>query len=240
MKRDEVFPRWARELERYLSIKSLYFLHNNIHDRYAFPNRKTSVTLTGLAENEALVKALERDRNRFKIEGETVTIDGILYRGERDLLLQKAGDNGPQLKAIAALYSESRNFETVAGAGDLKWSRMGMADWIYNYLALQGYSVVTYYDLADGFTFPDGNSEMRKLFQKLATAREEKINAEDEARAQAPNAGQSQRSTPSLATRPLKALPQIRSALRNTEISTAVIVRFSSRDRKSTRLNSSH
>ena len=229
MNRDEVFPRWARELERYLPVKSLYFLHDNIHDRYPFPHRETKIEIPGLAGNADLVRELGRDPDRFRVEGDTVTLSGILYRAERDLLLERAGTNGPQQKAIAALYADSRDFAPFASPAEVTWTRIGLNDWLYSFLATQGYSVVTYFDIADGFSFPDGNVDMRKIFAKLATAREDRIATEDEVRAQAPRAGAGQRTPASLSVVPETALTQIRAALRNSEIPVAVVIHFSSR-----------
>ncbi len=231
MKRDEVFPRWARELERYLPVKSLYFLHANIHDRYPWPFRTTTVSIPGLQQSPRVLEWFQKNSGRFTVEGESVTAREFLYSAEREHLIALANETMPIIKGIEKLYSESRDFGDIATPAGINWSTRTLSDWLNDFLLLQGYSVISLYDIVDGFVFPDSNPEMKSNFDKLAQARESRIDTQAEARGQAARSDEQgpRNSQGRQKTQPAQDIHRIRTALANTDIATAVVIRYFSR-----------
>ena len=44
---ENLFPKWAREIERYLPMKSFFFIYKNIYDIFLFPQKTLTRHLPG-------------------------------------------------------------------------------------------------------------------------------------------------------------------------------------------------
>jgi hypothetical protein len=52
---DRLFPKWARELNRYSPVKAMFFLYKNIYDLYFFPLKLSSLNFSnGVASPKEL------------------------------------------------------------------------------------------------------------------------------------------------------------------------------------------
>jgi hypothetical protein len=66
---ERIFPKWARELERYSPVKSLFFLYKNIYDIYLFPQKITQLSNSNLSSKKDQLKSFcEQSGGRFTLD----------------------------------------------------------------------------------------------------------------------------------------------------------------------------
>lgn len=229
MNYETIFPRWARELDRYLPVKSVFFIHRNIYDAYLFPLKTTKMSLPA-EYPEQFTAFCEENDDKLSIEENEVTLCGFISSGEYARLNEMAPENGPWLKFVTKLRDNGRDFNSIANLNDLKWLTGRLHTYLYNLLSMHGYDLIVFYDPVDGFTFPYDDGTLKSLFLKISRGKENKVNKGDLSGHQNAAGGPPARAEYNrLPRKPEDALKAIRDALRNTGIPVTVVIRYSSR-----------
>jgi len=230
---DQLFPRWARELERYMPMKSLFYLYKNINDIYLFPQKSTTCYHPDFREKSDLINnfvTAHADRYSFDPAASTITVKGFMLRGELDDLEKLFSTNDEIKNHIRNFFTESKDYNNISNPESIQWLNYNLNQYLYFYIIMNGYYVVAYYDLVDGFTFPFNNKFMKETFMKLVRAKEDVSDLEKVERQQLkPDEARSRINQVQLKVKIDDGLDMIRRALTNKEIPVAVIFKYSSR-----------
>lgn len=230
---EKLFPKWAREIERYLPMKSFFFVYKNIYDIFLFPQKNLQRKLPG---SQAAASAIQQiveinsDRYAYSPQDETLSLHGFMLQSELSAFKKIFAANPQLVSVIEALYAESRNFRDVVNLSDLEWLNFNLNAYLHNLLLMNGYSVVAYYDLVDGFTFPMNNKIMKDTFMQLVRAKEDAVDvAKVEQSAMKSDDSKSRLNQVQLKAKIDDALDMMRRAITNREVPVAIIMKFSSR-----------
>jgi ATP-dependent Clp protease ATP-binding subunit ClpA len=230
---ENLFPKWAREIERYLPMKSFFFVYKNIYDIFLFPQKTLTRHLPGSqAQASGLKQMVDQspDRYSYSPENEALRLQGYMLHSELVSLRTLFAGNTQLLTSIESLYADSRNFRDVTDLAELDWLNFNLNSYLHNLLIMNGYAVVAYYDLVDGFTFPMNNRLMKDTFMQLVRAKEEAVDvAKVEQAAVKNDESKSRLNQVQLKAKIDDALDMMRRALTNREIPVAIIMKYSSR-----------
>ncbi|HQJ40026.1 MAG TPA: AAA family ATPase [Exilispira sp.] len=236
-KYEQIFPRWAREMERYLPMKSLFFIYKNIYDIYFYPQKVTNVIVNNILcddkeKNEKLMNFFKENADRYAFDKnkEEISLKGCMLNNDRQFFYDLYNDKHDIILIIDKLYMESRDFLEINDNVPITWIPLNLNSYLNQFLAMKGYSIIAYYDIVDGFTFPYDNKIIKDSFMKLVKGKEDTIDADRLEKSQT-NTEETKSRLPTFQQRVKidDALTMIRNALGNKDIPVAVILRFSSR-----------
>jgi ATP-dependent Clp protease ATP-binding subunit ClpA len=228
---DRLFPKWARELNRYSPVKAMFFLYKNIYDLYFFPLKLSSLNFSnGVASPERIKEFSDSSGRRYAIEEalNNLTLKGFVLPSEKLVLNDIFGKSYE--KSIDKFYLDSRDYSAIKDPQSLAWTSLRLEMYLHFLLSMQGYSVICFYDIVDGFTFPFDNKVMKETFLKLVKSKEEDVEISRLERSQLRDNEPDSRNLKNQLKSKLKdALVSIRRAVTNSEVPIAVIMKFSSR-----------